>query len=1492
MDNYMDEVQQLPESIVTDIPQTIDDIPSAVTTPTVKQDDIIFSSLLAGGDIVNKYREAKQEVSLTGQSTLVNNEQEKANKEHQATTTQTVKEIITDPSVPVEQKKQVAAYWQDALKQSVDLRDKYLVKTTTADHAITEEDRQAQDLYSGLVMSNDAIRKNSEAVSSIDKAAVTIADIFKGVGAVGAGMVLSIPAGYAGAFSWMLDNDLDKANEVIKDIQSYAYSPTSLGAQKVIDKIQKFMDMIDIPFKYIGDKTLDFTGSPAAATIAYTGSSFIGYLGAGKALSKGYKAVAKGKPQVEVTSPAGTIIEASPVAGNAVVATALSNDATAMALRTTKDKLVNSYVLPKLEEEYGPVVADAAEAITRHDVVLNKVFEETEFDPNVTNVTKLVADREAYLKIMAETSGPRLNLPSSMLESGIDGLKGKAVFGRNENYGYSTEMAADYALNQLVSATSHLPDPGKFSFKNTSTGRYIEWEFNTKNPDYAESLAFGADALSAHIISPKFDITRAANSIIGEKIWPAYMRMASWIPSKGATTHWKQGRIESKFLSAQRELIMDTNHPKELSDMIIQGDIEGKVYKATDFQAKYQHLSKAEVEKLHGEYVGYRRIQDHLYRFADRNFVNNLDKDGFQSLYNRKGNRVGFGKVQEDKTGIARVWDIIKEEAVDTPSDKPIIMLHDAVMSGNNIYKYAVMDKSFKLEPNSAGSLTKIPGYVARHYKEWYVLDRQHKEAYLNGYKVPAKDLRNYKSAVAMTGTKTEIEALKARFEKEHPEYEYVTRAEERDIADKIVFDSKVYDTYLKETHSRGEKLPSYTGEARVEDVLVSQTRSIQAVSRITAWDQIHEATRKNWVKAYGKFTEGKFPDKDGDITPLHKMSKQEELDYLAAHKTYQQLELQQFTSLPSDVMWKNTLNGIAEIFEKVKVVPTGPIHELAQKGNIPIRLAKSFGSNLWLYLRPNRMWAIQPQQWKEMMFLDNSFAKSVHELPAIWMGLISRTKTLESLRGTADAAGRRIVKDYDNVINAMEESGIMQAVDMNQMIHGIWKDTMQELYPHELGVVGRAMKKVGEGGSKVVKLPAKLGRAIGYDPAELLNQVSLWSFAKHRWETKNPGKDWNTPENKAQIASDQALYGHIASTRAGMYTWQEGMLSVFTQFAAIPFKSMMQMISAKEFTAAEKGKLAAARMFWYGKYGVPLGATIYALLERNVESEEDRMILDKWTEGFTNLYINEVLSYMFDDKKNEQMTSLDASKSLSTVPDNIWFYDVGKGLFDMARGEKAHTSIPFITASGAIYKAVQDVYDLWNIPPKAGNERDFKEMTWRAVTFAGIGSDFQKMLLVESLSKNGQSLGYKQTAGEAIARLAGISPKGERVLFEADKLMADQAKHIKKLATDIHDRITTLEKGDTPEQKAEYAEYVNNLKAYFSSIDPEYADAVEIEFFKISRQRTLDRTDSFFINRMRKHNGVLDNYTLDAINKMEKSPDPEVQRMLKEYKDKMQGVD
>ena len=99
--------------------------------------------------------------------------------------------------------------------------------------------------------------------------------------AMGSGLYQSSKAGLTGLAN--LPGGIDNAVKSMEE--SYdGYQPQTIEGAGAIHALGKVGEVVDKPFKWLGDKTLDITGSPAAATAAYTIPQFLALQGlAGKA---------------------------------------------------------------------------------------------------------------------------------------------------------------------------------------------------------------------------------------------------------------------------------------------------------------------------------------------------------------------------------------------------------------------------------------------------------------------------------------------------------------------------------------------------------------------------------------------------------------------------------------------------------------------------------------------------------------------------------------------------------------------------------------------------------------------------------------------------------------------------------------------------------------------------------------------------------------------------------------------------------------------------------------------------------------------------------------------------------------------------------------------------------------------------------------------------------------------------------------------------------
>ena len=1446
-------------------------------------DDAFYAATVEEGDPVANYQSAMMDIRTTGESSFVKMAKDRWEREQDVQARDTLGRLAGDPNVDLATKKAALQIYALGGFVSTSLKDKYLQKIAAKDTAITETQRQLQDNLAVTAPTRQKAKETNEAIAKELKGQSYILSTTKSLGTVGSSILAAIPAGYAGIFSLIVDQDVTKADQMVKSwSEFFTYVPEDELANKITENIASVAETLDIPFKWIGDKAFELTGSPGVGTTAYVGSSMVGYIGA----AQGIKRVIVGKPKVEIDTPAAATATANtPHAANlGAAAVADSTGQLATAMGTSREAIVSQWGLPKIQDEFGFVYPDIQRALEKIDLELNEVYQRTEVDPYLVPKTQMDADLEKLSATFKEAAGPSYSMSNSVVTIDNKGINAKMVFGKTDNYGYETELAAQSAANDLAQRLKGL----KEFEQNPPKVEQIEDQYfitlNTTRPyDPFVKLAMGDDVLKTSFLG--MDVSGFANSALGRLFFPSYMRMKPEIPTAQARAAHKTFATEEKYLNLFKEYVTASKHKKELDDLFRSGELDGKVWKLSDIDTKYPHLTKQERADLQLAYVTGRRIVDHMYRLSDRQFMRNLNEMDMQVIYDSQGRRLGFAssKITADEK-IRTVWDMetksVMQHKPDT--DKFVVRLKDPVTVGSEVVRYAYMPNAGKLVDPHPGTLTRIPGYIPRTNKIHWAVDRVPRDLWDNGLKVAATELRNFKTTVGGDARRTQAEKLAEKMRQENPGYDFVVRKDEQLTEDSIIFDSQVYDAYFKEGHKRGERLHSFYGETELEDVGVSMTRAMRSTARVVGWSGVMESLKKNWVKAYGDFSKGEFPQAITDIAPKNKMSPLEEARFKQAQEVYRQIHDGSVTvDTLSDVAWRSTINKLTDLMEDV-IPSIDTIHglrSLATKGNLPVKLVTALPRQMWLYLRPARQWVVQPSQGVELATIDPKFLPTEgHKIMPIFFGLLAkRGGTMVSFKPVTDFVGGKAVKDYDKLVDAFYNAGILQAVDTNMLVHGLFKDPNSPLIQ---GSVGKAYDVT----KASLQLPGKVGRQLGYDSAELVNQITNFLFSKRQWELKNPGKDWSKAENVEEIAGYAWRLGHGASTRAGMMPWQQGLIGTFLQFAAIPHKGMMQAFSAKEYTGKQKAGLVAARAFWYGVYGVPLGYALTEFFDKYL-SEEDALVVEQYKAGIADKLINKAITAMSSD---EVETDLAISKSVTVIPETPFFWELGKALYGLATGDTSQGAarFPYQSAYSSVFESVKTVWDATHVPDREMTTEELTNAINKLVSNAGGYNDYliyeQIKTYRDRLDKGGHPYGLHLTLAEAEAKLwTGIGTKKEQRLFEANKASKERQKYIDDGAREIWKRMDNMRSVyGTPD----FIEKSAQIRGLLEGFDKPMRDEILAAFWKHDYEKFMSRKESLLFEYMKLSRAEKDKHFRDMEKKIRALNDPEANKVLEHF--------
>ena len=128
---------------------------------------------------------------------------------------------------------------------------------------------------------------------------------------------------------------------------------------------------------------------------------------------------------------------------------ALMDSSVADAMGTSKGEIIGSHLLPKLDDDFVKNNPDIAKDIMEMDKRVNELFEETNFDPFLVNVTERNDDKFKMFKAFSETHGAYYQQANSSFRESLGNIEGKARYGRNADFGFSSFEDAERAKKQL-----------------------------------------------------------------------------------------------------------------------------------------------------------------------------------------------------------------------------------------------------------------------------------------------------------------------------------------------------------------------------------------------------------------------------------------------------------------------------------------------------------------------------------------------------------------------------------------------------------------------------------------------------------------------------------------------------------------------------------------------------------------------------------------------------------------------------------------------------------------------------------------------------------------------------------------------------------------------------------------------------------------------------------------------------------------------------------
>lgn len=1064
-------------------------------------------------------------------------------------------------------------------------------------------------------------------------------------------------------------------------------------------------------------------------------------------------------------------------------------------------------------------------------------------------------------------------------------FEGKAIFGKTDKYYFSdlTEVARKY--NSLKDTIKDLPlelnkelfivdkitgrryadmpkqqaatleNTGTFAellednkFKDpTTTQLAVEWSWK-KEYDELGMLLFGPDAVTSSLsFGPgplkNLDVSKLARS-----------SASSWLLNPGTYPKWFEqslARIAPRAARAQnvmsnnfKRFVANTKHPKELDELVHIAEKDRQDhFTIQDLSIRYPYLSQAQVKDLFVSYSTWRRTTQYMHSLVNLKQRRDLYRDGFnRGLY---VDGIYKGPINENWRFATKdqlpdqVWDydlnlpfkftLNADKLIDGTYDiggKKLVQLKNPYRdeASGSIYEFGLVGGTkSKADLLPERVVPRTPGYSPIKTIEHFFIQKMPRELTINGKVVTDPDrLANYTEIIGAATTKREAAKMQEALEAKNPNFVVSTKQDRSINFNTVIEDMQTADNLNRNAMQRGQRLETLSGPARIEDRMLTLTKTIRSLVNQNAWDPFEKNFNEAFTQSYGQYLkDGKFPRVLSDIAAPPNASLETVKAVEEARAIYKKYAKMKSFGTLSDEVWQKGFHNLADMLDNWKV-PADIARSMGNKGESVFSTAKKLASVLFINLAPQRQWIVQMQTILEMAALYPLNAVNVIRDTFAYRGAL--LAEAEVLAGIGDGKGSKYLKDmfskmstaekeeFTKTLDAIKRSGLMESIDLNMLVHGVFTDLNEPLIRSTTSKVAGAPLKVG-------KTISSAGRMVGFDLAETTNRLGLWLVAKDLWKQNNPGKDWTAQRAIEEISYEEwRLSGSMS--RAGSLAYQEGIMSMFMQFAAISQKLTMNVFqdNATMLSPAQRARLSAVRLLMYGpRYGLPVGGLVDYYIN-NTDNDETKKLLKDAERGLLDVALNALLKAATDEEA-------DVNFSKSFTPYSEWGLPTVEVFFEMAKMFSDKPQAPRFASLAAITSVEETLSKLsgWFTARPMNTQEEWTKALNEVAKLASGWSNLSKMQIMlathDKFTKQGSPIGLRATIGETIAQAFGMTTFREEDLFAAAQALQDRNAVIKTMSEDIHKTLSSLYVA-FPEDADKQAEYLSSFVSVLKGSD------------------------------------------------------------------------
>lgn len=1030
-----------------------------------------------------------------------------------------------------------------------------------------------------------------------------------------------------------------------------------------------------------------------------------------------------------------------------------------------------------------------------------------------------------------------------------------------------------------------------YSTTTTKGDHYLQFNYN-KDVTAQDIILFGPDAVRI-----KFDmfgrewksvsdlLTKVALSggKVGNYLF-AHHAMPQQAAAAAFSSFDKALAVEEPFITYARQFVAQQSKEnrsmvnqllKEGEDFAENGQL-GKVFEYNEVIRKSlaKGLPQSEAEEVAKGYYVYRRIADWMYTIADRSKSKTLRQDGYKWITPVESGRV-VGKVAskgevEDALGLAprmgvrgepaisvegairkivdqktgEVVNITRKEIDDMYAQgESLIRLAYSLKQGDTTVRFAKVGKGITEAEIEGGALPYIRGYVPRGYENNYFVVRTPNRLDLDGQTITDRSvLEQNRTTHAAADSMLDANRLMAKLQEADPTGVYSVKRER--LSEKSVLEqADVFRQNMIHSSRRGAE--ALEGGKQI-DPLVGMMSLVQSLSKKAAMEDFLEATKKDFVRQYGDFLaeKGVFPTGSDKIIAKTNMTVGESTKFKQARSVYNWLEGMMIMQRYDSSLWKDVMYGAGEFAEKFAPILGNILRGIGE--HYPMDYLRKVSTAMFISLRPARQILLQPSQLMLYSSIDPKLINPVEGIKFFSkIGALGFAKFYKNGSKMGQMIPDELIikvgargfnqteEEFKKTLEAFKESGLLQSVDSNMLVDGLYSQKHKKLVESVGETVGRHAE------SAVGYLP-RLGRQLGFDRGEEINLAGSWLIARDRFIRMNPDVDVNSGFAKESI-STTARELAFSMTRPGAFQYQKNALSTPLQFIAAPHKALLAFTTSKTLTAQEKARLMAAHFIVYGAAGVGLQKVVNDYLRPSLGDAIPEEFYLGLGGGIVDWGANSLANLMMDEEGEK--TRINIAGSFSPLSGGVLPF--GQFLDSLSEDPFAVTILGpswniVDPQKGRLTTAIRDISSIMR-----GDEdtsKKLKEIMYMASQVTSGGTDWMKYRMARDfdllVASNGNIIDDRITATESLAKIFGIGTIREGVWYEELKKFSDEEKEIKNAVKYIYSGFAKVSPlyGKDPEA---FDKYNKQVSAYMSTIqDPLLKRKMQEEFRKYSQQQ------------------------------------------------------